>query len=500
VGHAAYALDTWFPGESTGRRSDTLLFCLPYAGGSAVAFHGWRERLLPDVECLPVHLPGRAGRVAESPTIDVVELSRAVSHRAGGRPFALFGHSMGAKLAFEVARQLRRDACALPIALFVGGSRPPHMDTPLTRIARLPDDEFAARVVAMGGTPTGLLDDAEMRGLLLPALRADFAMVEAYRFRPEPPLPIPIVVLAGADDPEADPCDMTGWSMHTTTSTRLRTFAGDHFFVHSARSAVLAFVAQEITALRTTAAEPPTRSSSRLHQVGLADLGDDEVLVVEARLDELADLSRASGELSPGEQRRAASITTQPDAVRFVARTALLRRLLCAAGVNLGSAELSRAPGGKPAIAHHSGLRFNASHSRGRSLIAFSRGREVGVDVEPLSPALDVAALAAAALNDEEREAIAGLADDEVPAAILRTWTAKFAVLKAMGEPSAVAPTDFGFGARQRRPWRVDTPVGCERMFAWRVYHLEMSGAVGALAIGSSDWRLRYDVIRGRDT
>jgi surfactin synthase thioesterase subunit/phosphopantetheinyl transferase len=446
-----------------------------------------------------VHLPGRAGRVAESPTIDVVALSRAISERANGRQFALFGHSMGAKLAFEVTRQLRRDASALPIALFVGGSRPPHMDTPLTRIARLSDDEFVARVVAMGGTPAGLLDNQEIRALILPAMRADFAMVEAYRFRPEPALPLPIVVLAGADDPEADPCDMTGWSAHTASWMRLRTFPGDHFFVHSARSAVLTFIAQEIANVHVTATEASARSSSRLDQIGLADLDDDEVLVVESHLDELGDLSLASGELSAGERRRAGAMSQRTDASRFVARTALLRRLLRTAGIHLGTGELSRAPGGKPAIAHRCGLRFNASHSEGRSLIAFSRGREVGVDVERISPTLDVEALAARGLDDDERAAVSCLAEDEAPSAILHAWTAKSAALKAMGEPNSVPLTDFGFDTLQRRPWRVESAPGRERMSAWRVYHLDMAGAVGALAVGPGQWRLRYEVIRGGD-
>jgi len=502
VGQATYAVDRWFPGRAT-PRTGTLLFCLPYAGGSATAFHGWHERLPQDVACLPVQLPGRGARFDEPPTIDINELSRAISDRAAGQPFAILGHSMGARLAFEVTRQLRRVGAALPVALFVSGARPPHMDTPLSRIARLPDDDFCKRLLAMGGTPTGLLDDAEMRALLLPVLRADFAMVESYRYRREPPLPTPILVTAGSDDPEADPCDMTGWSAHTTAHVHLETFPGNHFFLHSAQSAVLSFVARELDAVCLSgtdrAASPPDRTdvADVPSLASLAALADDEVLVVEARLDELVELSGAVRELSPGEQRRAASLAVPAEAARFITRSVLLRRLLRAGGINVGIAEMARGPGGKPAVAHRSGLRFNVSQSADRVLIALAPGREVGVDLELLSAATDTDSMAAKYLDDEERDALTCLPEDEVPISILRTATAKSAVLKAIGDLGVASPRDFGFGARRSRPWRVQTTRRPDGLAAWRVHHLDLADAVGALAIGPGDVRLRYHLVRG---
>lgn len=497
MGPATYAIDSWFP-QSGVPRTGTLLFCLPYAGGSATAFHGWDDCLPPDIHCLPVHLPGRGTRFAESPAIDVLELSQAIVHRAAGQPFAIFGHSMGARLAFEVARQLRRDGAPLPIALFVGGSRPPHMDTPLSRIAHLPDEEFCGRVVAMGGTPAGLLDNAEVRTLLLPALRADFAMVEAYRFRREPPLPIPIIAFAGSDDPEADPCDMTGWSAHTTAMARLRTFAGNHFFLHSEQSAVVANVAREVASVvREIAAPAHSTPADDVELADLVDIATDEVVVVEVRLDGLIEPSIAFDELSLGERQRAAATVDPVETSRFITRYALLRRLLCAAGVNVGTAELPRGPGGKPAIAHRSGLRFNVSHSGDRMVVALSRGREIGIAIERSILREDTDAMATRWLSDDERQMIAYLPDDEAWSTILRIHTAKMAILKAVGDCGSANLAELDFGVTPSRPWRAEPTDGGVALAPWRVYHLDLSGAVGAVAIGAADWRLSYHLIRG---
>jgi surfactin synthase thioesterase subunit/phosphopantetheinyl transferase len=486
VGRFASTVQGWFQDEQTTvGPGTTTLFCLPYAGGSASAFRGWVEGLPAGIACVPVHLPGRETRLSEPAAIDITELARAIARRAGDRPFAIFGHSMGARLAFEATCQLRRDGMPLPVALFVSGCRPPHMDTPLSRISRLPDDELCARLLNMGGTPPGVLDHPELRALLLPVLRADFAMVEAYRYRPEPPLPVPIVAFAGAGDAEADTCDMTGWSAHSTGSTRLHTLPGDHFFLHSYRARLLGLITAELAGLADNEPMSP------------GDLDDDEILVVEARLDELPELCDARDELSASEARRAASMRRPLDAARFVGRSVLLRRLLRRAGVEIGTAELPRGPGGKPAVAHRSGLRFNATHSDGIALIAFSPGREIGVDVERLSPVADLDAFVSGGLDAAEREALAFTPDGEVLDDVLRIWTAKESVRKATGDGLAVEPTEFGFAGQTRRPWRAEVRPGYQRLAAWRVYHLDLDGAVGALALGGGDWRLRYQTIRG---
>jgi surfactin synthase thioesterase subunit/phosphopantetheinyl transferase len=479
------ALDAWCPTVPSTPDVRTLLFCLPHAGGSAYAFRGLAAGLPPGVGCVPVHLPGRESRLDEPPAIDVVELARAVGRCAGDRPFALFGHSMGARLAFEAARQLRRDGAPAPVLLVASGCRPPHLDVPLSRVSHLPDDELCARVEAMGGTTPGTLAVPELRELLLPVLRSDFAMVEAYRFRPEPPLDVPIVVLAGAADPEADALDMTGWSAHTSASTHLYTLPGDHFFVHSALTDVLRIVAAELGA---PAAPHP--------------LDQDEICLVEARLDALPELCGARGELSASESRTAAGLADPTDRDRFTGTRVLLRRTLRAFGADPGTAELARGPGGKPALAHPSGLRFSVARERDVALVAVAPGREVGVAVERLAPLDGDPAAPPAGLSTAEWAEVAGLADDEIPGAVARLRTAGQAVRRAAGEtrPAPAAsgavpvPERVEFADRDSRPWRAASPG---RLGGWRVHHVDLTGAVGALATGPGPWRLRYRSLPG---
>jgi surfactin synthase thioesterase subunit/phosphopantetheinyl transferase len=425
-----------------------------------------------------VHLPGRESRVAEPPGIDIAELAQAIAHRAGDQPFAVFGHSMGARLGFEVARELRRTGQRLPRQLFVSGCRPPHMDIPLKRIARLSDDEFCDKLAAMGGTPPGVFASAELRALVLPVLRADFVMVESYRYRPEPPLPVPIVAFAGAHDPEADPCDVAGWAGHSTQSTRQYTLPGEHFFLHSERAELHRMLSAHLGGT-------PSRDD---------ELAEDEVFVIDARLDELPELCAAVGELSPSEERRVGSFRRPRDADRFVGRSALLRRTLRRFGVDLGLAEFKRGAGGKPVVP---GLQFNATHSDGVALVAVTAAREVGIDVERRVAMRDLDAFLDGGLDDDERTEFSYLPDDELLDAALHTWTAKESVLKATGDGLAVDPSAFGFADQHGRVWRAETRPGYERLAGWRVRHLELAGAIGAVALETGDWRLRYETWRG---
>lgn len=473
-------LDSWFPSSSRTPDARVMLFCLPYAGGAASVFRGWADGLPDDVECVAVHLPGREARVAESPAIDVVELSRAIARRAVGRPYALFGHSMGARLAFEVARQMRRDGEPMPVQLIVGGSRPPHMDTPLNRIARLPDAEFCARVIAMGGTPPGVFEMPELRDLLLPVLRSDFALVESYRFRGEPALPVPITAFAGADDRDAPSCDVAGWSAHTSEPMRLVTLPGAHFFLHSARDALLGAIGAELAA---------TRLCYRLDP--------DEVFVREARLDELPDLCGAVGELSASETARLASIRLPIDRARFVGRTVFLRRTLRDFGVEVGTSELPDRSRAKPAGGHQPDLRFDTSHAGDVALIAITVGREIGLGVERSAPIADLDAVIATGLCDEERAQLAYLPDDEVLGTVLRIATAKEALRSAIGDDLTVEPSEMCFADQDSRPWRTASRPYLAQLLPWRVHHLDLGGAIGALALATDAWRLRFETMRG---
>jgi medium-chain acyl-[acyl-carrier-protein] hydrolase len=223
------------------------LFCLPYAGGGASVFKDWRLHG-PDVELLAVQLPGREGRYTERPIDDMAELIECLADGIGealDRPFALFGHSLGALVAFELARHLRRTGGALPERLFVAASPPPQ-DPQGDRTYDLPDDEFVQFLRELAGTPQEVFELPGLLELALPVLRADFRIVDEYRYQPEPPLPCPIRAFAGIADAAAGPQVMEGWAAQTSSSFSLLTLPGGHFFLDDYCEAVLDRVERDI--------------------------------------------------------------------------------------------------------------------------------------------------------------------------------------------------------------------------------------------------------------
>lgn len=221
------------------------LICLPPAGGAASRYRGWPALLPDEVEVVSVQLPGRENRLNEPP---IGSMDQLVSGLAGGLagdltrgPFAVFGHSMGALIAFELIRRLRRDGVA-PVHLFASGCRAPHLPSRSSDWHTLPDEEFIGKIRALGGIPPELLAERPFLDTMLPALRSDCTLSETYVCRPEPALSCPVSAFGGLRDEEVYPEDVQAWSGHTTAPFRAHLLPGDHFFINSALADVLELI------------------------------------------------------------------------------------------------------------------------------------------------------------------------------------------------------------------------------------------------------------------
>jgi medium-chain acyl-[acyl-carrier-protein] hydrolase len=224
------------------------LFCVPHAGGAPHAFQGWPLELPRHVEVCAVNLPGRGKRFAE---LAYDRLGPLVRDLAAGlspwldRPFALFGHSMGAVVAFELARVLRSEGKREPVHLFVSGASAPQLPR-LQRLHLLTDSQLIAELVRMNGLERELLEETELLHLVLPTIRRDLEAAETHECAAGVPLTCPLSVFGGADDWLAPSDRLSSWDVHTTGACRVDVFEGDHFFVNSARRQLLEAVSARL--------------------------------------------------------------------------------------------------------------------------------------------------------------------------------------------------------------------------------------------------------------
>jgi medium-chain acyl-[acyl-carrier-protein] hydrolase len=224
-------------------QADLRLFCFPYAGVGASCYRAWPALLPPEFELCAVQPPGREGRLREPPFRSIPELVEAAA--AGlepyfDRPFAFFGHSMGALVAFEVARLLRRGGRTGPCWLFASGRRGPRVPDREPPLQHLPDAEFVAEIQRRyGGIPDQVLQHRELLELLLPGLRADVAALDTYVYRPGEPLDCPVTAFGGMADKMTLAEDLDAWRAETRGAFELEMFPGGHFFIDEARPRVV---------------------------------------------------------------------------------------------------------------------------------------------------------------------------------------------------------------------------------------------------------------------
>lgn len=228
------------------------LICLPYAGGSAQVYKRWTNRLHPDVRLVPAELAGRGSRMDEPFYVDAAEAVRDLlplvletAHRSDS--YALFGHSMGSLLGYEVLHALREEGFPLPAAVFFSGRGAPHCEQQKARrMYLLPDDEFLVELKQLGGMPDELFQHRELLDMFMPILRADFKLVGEYEHRMRRPLPLRLSILSGKDDSSVKG-QLSEWERYTTEGCELMLFEGGHFFLHERECDVVAVINKMLT-------------------------------------------------------------------------------------------------------------------------------------------------------------------------------------------------------------------------------------------------------------
>lgn len=226
------------------------LFCFPYAGGNSFIFRPWLNTLPSDVELGAIELPGHGSRITEPPLTRMADLVAAIASDLLphlDKPFAFFGHSMGAWVSFELARWLQTHHHLGPVHLFVSGARAPQIPHRKPPIHQLPAAEFVAALRRLQGTPEAVLEHQELMELMLPILRADFAVLETYTHAPQTLLPCSITAFGGLQDVDVSPEMLQAWQTQTSASFSRRMLSGHHFFIHSDQALLLELLTQELT-------------------------------------------------------------------------------------------------------------------------------------------------------------------------------------------------------------------------------------------------------------
>ncbi len=233
--------------------AEILLYCFPFAGGAASAFHPWPDRFLETVEIRAVQYPGRETRWEEPPVADAGALADKIT--AGilpvldGRPFVFFGHSLGALMAYEVTRRLVKKSGPQPEHLFLSARRAPPFEPSPPVLHLLDDEDFIIQMGTLNGTPPEVLQNRELMGLLLPMLRADFTLDETYRWAAGPPLHQNFSIFGAEADFKVPHAQLAAWSEFTRGASSLAIFPGGHFYFRDPGSGLYSALNRELVRL-----------------------------------------------------------------------------------------------------------------------------------------------------------------------------------------------------------------------------------------------------------
>jgi medium-chain acyl-[acyl-carrier-protein] hydrolase len=246
----AISENSWVIRSRSNSQTRLRLFCFPYAGAGPSIFRTWSNSLPEGVEVCRIQLPGRENRFRELPFAQLPPLVEALARVLKpylSMPYAFFGHSVGALVAFELARQVRRQYGVGPAHLFVSGRGAPQIPDPDPPIHQLPDAEFMEELGRRyDGIPEAVRQNAELMEVLRPILRADVTLSETYRYTDEPVLACPISCFGAARDPSTTWEELDAWRAQTSGAFKLRIFPGNHFFINTARNDLLRAVVEDL--------------------------------------------------------------------------------------------------------------------------------------------------------------------------------------------------------------------------------------------------------------
>jgi medium-chain acyl-[acyl-carrier-protein] hydrolase len=212
------------------------LFCLPYAGGSAMVYNRWKLSINGMIQIRPVELTGRGKRFTE-PYYDnlmqaVDDIYRLVKPELNGL-YAFYGHSMGSLLVYELVRKINSLPHPQPVHLFLSGGSPPHIRKSDKVYHKMPEEQFKEEIFKMGGTPREVFENKELLEIFIPLLRADYKILETYEFQPEHPVfDCGITLFNGKEDEEVTSDEIRQWQRYTKVQCPLHEYESGHFFIH----------------------------------------------------------------------------------------------------------------------------------------------------------------------------------------------------------------------------------------------------------------------------
>jgi len=242
----------WFNVPKCNKSTKLLLYCFPYAGGSAYIFERWKKKLSDEIELLGIQLPGRGIRMAEKPitSIHIMAdiLANKINQSSGSTPYAFFGHSMGATLAHEIILRIqnKKSQSSQIKHLFVSASKAPQLANTNKQIHKLSDMELIEELRQYNGTSAEIFEDQELLKQVLPTVRADFQASENYIYENSKPISTNITVFGGTNDQYVNRNELMDWKYRTNKNFQIHMLQGDHFFIFPQEDYILSSITKNL--------------------------------------------------------------------------------------------------------------------------------------------------------------------------------------------------------------------------------------------------------------